>query len=417
MASTEKPFYKKKWFPILSIVLCFLLANMFYSIANGHGPIPDFSIIEDVDKTEDGTYIMTDTSYRSMIDWTGAGITPNRILEVDADNNVIWTMYGFAGLHEIEQVPNGNLLIADTHNDRVVEVNYPDKTTGWEWKPEEINWTKVNPAWGPDHYYNNPKTYDWSHLNDVDFYSYTNWNACLISIRNFDLVVEVNFSAEMENPNQAENIVWYYGDYKNYDLIRHQHNPDYLPNGNIIICDSENQRVVEVNRTTKQIVWEYNKIRGWCRDADQLPNGNILISESYSVYIINKTTQEKVWEFAKGTFASYDADLLSNGNILIGASQAGKAYEVDPDTNEVVWEYGTTEVMGYVFINCIIVIVLVLIGFGYLYRKDGKFDVKTHKVAVTTGIILIIIPVLIMINFWSVANKVIIFLAITLNFA
>src|SRR6056297_1496433 len=287
MTEEKQPLYKKKWFVTLAIFSIFLVANVIYSAALGHGGIPNFSVIEDADKTDRGTYMLCDTTFRSMSDRSGVGPYRNRVIEVNKEGEVIWETTGFAGLHEIEYLPNGHLLIADTQNNRVVEINYPDKTEGWDWNPNKINWTEVNPKWGADHYYNNEKSFDWSHLNDVDFKSYPTWDACLISMRNFDLIVEVNFTAEMENPYQAENIVWYYGDHEDYSLMNHQHNPDYLPNGNIIVVDSQNQRVIEINKTTKEQVWEYDKIRGWCRDADPLPNGNILIAESFSVYAIN----------------------------------------------------------------------------------------------------------------------------------
>ena len=53
----------------------------------------------------------------------------------------------FSTPHEIVELANGHLLIADTGYDRVIEVDYPNKNIVWEWKPELINWTRVNPDW------------------------------------------------------------------------------------------------------------------------------------------------------------------------------------------------------------------------------------------------------------------------------
>jgi len=47
------------------------------------------------------------------------------------------------------------------------------------------------------------------------------------------------------------------GDYGNHSILQRQHNPDYLSSGNIIIADSENNRIIQVNYTTKNVEWIY----------------------------------------------------------------------------------------------------------------------------------------------------------------
>lgn len=305
------------------------------------------------------------------------------IIEVDRAGEIVWQHIGLHFPHEVLELPSGNLLIADTRNDRCIEINKTTHEILWEWNPKYINWTKINPNFTEDYGFSQKDVF-WSHLNDVDFHSYDTWDAVLISLRNFDLVVEVNYTAEMHTPYQSENIVWYYGGgsiidvaYHNTDL-RLQHNPDYLSNGNIIICDSENDRVIEVNYTTKEVVWTWEDIQGWCRDADELPNGNFLISESDFVYEVNKTTNEKVWEYAHGMLTAYESDLLDNGNILISGANEGKVIEVTRD-GDIVWEYVNNKTKKFVVMNTSLVLSAALIGIGLTYRYKKLHGFKKPK--------------------------------------
>ena len=249
----------------------------------------------DADRKSNGNTLIVSASFSEMLNHLNRiddqkPVEPNnpahKVYEVDPAGNVIWELRGLAYPHEVLELPNGHLLIADTGYNRVIEVDYPNKSIIWSWEPAQINWTKVNPKWDSDHYYNNPSTYDWSHLNDVDFKQYSTWNACLISIRNFDLIVEVNYTADFNDPNNSDNINWWYGDYENHTLLFRQHNPDYLDSGNVIISDSGNDRIIEINYTTKEVEWKLDQGLNWPRDADELDNRNILITDSSNSRII-----------------------------------------------------------------------------------------------------------------------------------
>lgn len=275
-----------------------------------------------------------------------AGHPHHKVFEVSPAGEVVWSLSGLAYPHEVEEIPNGHLLVADTAYDRVIEVNYPGTEIVWNWQPALINWTAVNPAWGPTHYYNNNFTYDWTHVNDVDFKNYGAYNACLISLRNFDLVVEVNHTAEMVAPNDPANVLWWYGDYSNHTLLYNQHNPDYLASGNVIISDSENDRIVEVNKTTKAVEWVYDMGLAWPRDTDELPGGNILITDcSHNRVIeVDKETKQVVWSYGEAIgetdmLIPYEADLLANGHVLMGNGYCGTTYEVTR-AGRVAWRHG-----------------------------------------------------------------------------
>ena len=81
----------------------------------------------------------------------------------------------------------------------------------------------------------------------------------------------------------------------------------------MLVADSENDRVVELNATTDEIVWEYGgrSLLHWPRDADRLPNGNTLIVDSFNNRVVEINEQsEVVWKY-EGVQMPYAADRLS----------------------------------------------------------------------------------------------------------
>jgi len=365
----------------LLIAAVFAAGNLGFNLSQFGQVYTNYEIVLDTDKLENGNYLLCHSTYRAQKSQKGSEEALNRLIEITPEGDIVWEYQNVHALHEACQMPNGNILIADTGYDRVVEVNYTTKQKQWEWLPAEINWTEVNSQWGPDHFYNNPIEHDWSHLNDVDFYQYSTWNACLISIRDFDMVVLVNATADMKNPNQAENIVWYYSTFNNHSAMFHQHNPDILSNGNLIVCDSQNKRVTEINRTTKQVVWTYTDDKmAWVRDADELPNGNLLISDSGRVFEINKTTKEIVWHYGGDLLSVYEADILENGNILIGGGETGVAYEIDPNTKKEVWGFGDKTLRDLVYINSALLMALAASIIVMLVRRNKKRgEINTNR--------------------------------------
>jgi hypothetical protein len=253
----------------------------------------------------------------------------NVIALIAPNGSTLWSMGGFAVPHSIVQMPNGDLLVTDTEHDQVVEVAYPSGSIVWNWQPALINWTQVNPAWGPTYYFNNPVANDWTHVNDAVWYNHTTWLGVLISLRNWNLVVEVNYTADIANPNQASHIVWWYGDYDNSSVLNHQHGPTYDANGNIWIADSDNQRVIAVNYTTKQVFWSYENDLGWVRGAQPLPNGDVLISGTDKVIEVTPDKQV-VWSYSTGIVNAFAAVRLPNGNTVISNNFGSSILWVSP---------------------------------------------------------------------------------------
>ena len=104
-------------------------------------------------------------------------------------------------------------------------------------------------------------------------------------------------------------------------MLAQQHYPHELASGNILIFDNgsyragENvpfSRVIEVERTTQRIVWEYrddplqNFYSPYMSSAQRLPNGNTLIAEGSFGRIFEVTPDhEAVWEYVVPFFGRF----------------------------------------------------------------------------------------------------------------
>jgi hypothetical protein len=154
------------------------------------------------------------------------------------------------------------------------------------------------------------------------------------------------------------NIVWQYGQFKVTGFGPNQLNTPvqntYLPNGNVLITDQGNQRIIEVRRTDNSIVWQYgeNGVVGIGPNqlsnpnaAELLANGHILISDennNRAIEVTHTAPSEIVKTFtAQGTVSGVAfASRLPNGNTLLTDSNNSRIVEVDPKDNPV-WEYFT----------------------------------------------------------------------------
>ena len=102
----------------------------------------------------------------------------------------------------------------------------------------------------------------------------------MLSPRNHDQVVFVK-------PGEGLQPEWTLGADDNHQILFEQHNPDYIPEDRggpaVLVADSKNNRV---NGSWEQSwVWADSKLQ-WPRDADRLPNGHTLITDSNGTRVI-----------------------------------------------------------------------------------------------------------------------------------
>ena len=239
----------------------------------------------------------------------------SEILEVDPFGQIVWfyaTDLRFP--HNTHLRANGNILVSDTTNNRVIEIT----------RDKDI--VLDSDRWGGG----TGTLSDGSHLDYPNDVHETGDGHLLITDRNNNRCVSVD---------RDGSVLWQYG-----KDLKHPHNADPLPNGNVIIADSDQNRVIEVSRGGK-IVWSYGEEEGdlklnWPRDADRLESGNTLVCDSKNSRVIEVgPLREVVWEYRLPYFANfYEADALENGNVLIADQQHQRVIEIDRFGN-VIWQF------------------------------------------------------------------------------
>ena len=223
--------------------------------------------------------------------------------------------------HDVDRLSDGRLVVAamresdgQTSRDRVFVYDPTTNETTWEWYFRDHFSAETDG--GIDE--------DWTHVNDVDPIGD---GRLLLSPRNFDQVLVVD--------RTTGDIVMRLGSDNRYDTLAEQHTPDYLVSDEgtptRLVADSGNDRVVECayeDRETSETsqadgeavdgewvrVWSLAGSLNWPRDADRLPNGNTLITDSLNHRVIEVTPEgEVVWEYY-ATWGPYDAERVAHGD-------------------------------------------------------------------------------------------------------
>ncbi|MHA1681223.1 MAG: aryl-sulfate sulfotransferase [Promethearchaeota archaeon] len=315
------------------------------------------------------------------------------VVIVDPNGNVVRKIGDPAVIldrpHEALLIDTGNILIADTHNDRIVEINDTNNAVDWTYNLRLINWTVVNETLFPaDSIINNFEGDDWSHVNDVDIINRSGSQYILVSSRNHDIIFEVNYtSARLKSTPDPADITWYYGAPGRWDLIKQQHNPDYLPNGNIIISDSENGRCIEVNYTTKKITWDTTTAVDlyWPRDCDQNPYDPdlYLITDSlhHRVIEFNRSSNKTTWTYSGTLIQPYQADYVTEDTIIISDGVGGRVILLNKTTKQITWDYQTTIGSNEFILTITIPIIITLaITFSFMLYDKVKRGLGKKKI-------------------------------------
>jgi alkylated DNA nucleotide flippase Atl1 len=154
--------------------------------------------------------------------------------------------------------------------------------------------------------------------------------------------------------DQQGNIVWQYGTFgvtgSGFNQLSVPVQNTYLsePNGHdhVLITDQGNNRIIEVRRSNKVIVWQYDGLNN-PNAAELLANGNILISDENNNQalevthtipstIVHTYTQAAGMPFSGIAFASR----LPNGHTLITDSNNSRIVETD-ETGTDFWHFFT----------------------------------------------------------------------------
>ncbi|MCT9094446.1 aryl-sulfate sulfotransferase [Haloarchaeobius sp. HME9146] len=269
---------------------------------------PDNSRVFDVEMLENGNILASVATKRPSSacpeEFAEGGCVHNRVVELDYETKEeVWNHSWYDvfvhnhEVHDADRLPNGETAIIDMGNNRAFTVDQQGDIT-WEWHAREHlgEGTEFDQQYDSPEYTGPEK--DWTHMNDIDLLQNGNFQ---MSIRNFDVVIEVN--------RTTKDVVSVVGTPGEHDQLYEQHNPMRL-NGTVLVADSENDRVVEYDVESGEKVWEYSQGILWPRDADRLENGNTLIVDTFNNRVIELNTEgEVVWQYG-GIQMPYAADRL-----------------------------------------------------------------------------------------------------------
>ena len=233
--------------------------------------------------------------------------TGGQVLITNFKSDLIWRYAGALDIpHAAYPLSNGDILIADTGDNRVIEVN----------RASQI-------VWDTDNLGNGHGVLGQGTMSDGKTLAYPNDakplpdGNILISCRLQDRVIVINRQGKILRQITG--------------FLHGQHNPNPIANGDMLIADSGADRILEVNRKNR-VDWVFggqqdgSDILSWPRDADLLPDGNLLITDSDHNRLLEVTHSKRIVRQWTNLVRPYAAVPLSNGNILVGGvSGAGVA--------------------------------------------------------------------------------------------
>ena len=231
--------------------------------------------------------------------------------------------------HDVDRIGDHRLLVADIYADRAYVVNTTTQLVEWEWDAQStFNTSSGGPF--PD---------DWTHINDVEAVEIGGRETVMVSVRNHDQVVFIDLQRGLR-----EN--WTLGAADDHDVLFEQHNPDFIPRERggpaVLVADSENGRVVEYQRVNggeasnasrassdssdgrweRSWTWRDERLQ-WPRDADRLPNGNTLVTDSNGDRVLEVDRNGSVVWSADIGFP-YEAERLGTGDESAGGESAAR---------------------------------------------------------------------------------------------
>jgi len=254
------------------------------------------------------------------------GLGDHRVLLVDRSGKIFW-QYGQAGVagSDVNQLntpvcaaylPYGHILICDQGNHRVIEVSMVTKTIVWQHGTTGTSGTGYNQLYSPS-------------------------SALLLDNGNI-LIADAGNNRVIE-VSRKHSTVWRYGDSNSGESLNGPSFACRLADGNTLITDSGNNRILEVDRSGRKVMeFVTSKQSGSAADplptrAVRLDNGNTLISDQFNHQVIEIDSGSHV-VFTQGSIGA-----AGNGsnqlNCPCDAKAIGDYTGLTPPSLDSYWQW------------------------------------------------------------------------------
>ncbi len=257
-----------------------------------------------------------------------------KLIRFDEHGKVEWVFEEVDGIHHIQQLENGNVIVQQGWG-KIVEVS-PEKEIVWSYDSQTMNGNAGKK------------------LEVHTFQRLKNGNTMIVE-NGVGRIIEVNTAGEI-----VHQFNYQVSEPHPHSDVRQAHQ---LDNGHYLVCHEKEGRVTEYNHAG-EIVWDYEvplfdqeRANGhgpeaWGNQAFnslRLSNGNTLIATGNGHSVIEVTPgKDVVWHLKqndlKGITLAWvtSLEVLPNGNLIIGNCHAGpenpQLIEVTRD-KEVVWTF------------------------------------------------------------------------------
>ncbi|MFB6297459.1 MAG: hypothetical protein ABEH56_02945 [Salinirussus sp.] len=267
--------------------------------------------------------------------------------ELAAGSGSVRTQYSYpvrgitnSEAHDVEPLGGNRFLVSDMEYERLRIVE--NGTVVWQWNASSFYEAP------PD-----PTRVDWLHLNDVDVIGEGRY---LVSVRNANQLLIVERGAGVQEvinadpPGSDDDSCLENSGFADRDgdddvrcgdpgVLDHQHNPQWLGPGAVLVADSDNNRAVELHERDGRWrpVWQVSELAGvtmdWPRDADRLPNGNTLITDTFNRRVVEISPNGSVVWGIRTELIPYEADRLPAGERVGGPTIGGEGTVRAPNSD------------------------------------------------------------------------------------
>ncbi|MDI6792020.1 MAG: OmpA family protein [bacterium] len=269
----------------------------------------------------------------------------NRAIEVKGSDypnftagSVVWDYSGIGYVYDTEELSNGNILIVAHTDEQGIGLGFAQ---GYYVAEVPLHGKVEDAVWQ----YGTPGVSGGGHnqlYRPTDADKLSNGNYLITDAGDGHRVIEVD---------QNRNIVW------EYDQLVTPVDADYLPDrGTYLITDrgtmgtlDDNDRIIEVGKTDKAILREWKMVGGIClwdpMDADILDNGHMMICDRNNNRVIeididpdnpSEVLSEVLWGYPTPLFNPYGARRLKNGYTLVTDASNHRVIIVGPQPQKEV---------------------------------------------------------------------------------